>query len=138
MKWAARPSAEVEQGRSGVAEPIKVRCSKSISPPQPGSLNSSASSATDGNLLECNGAALECAHLTRGDVIGKPFWETFWRSVTPTAQEDLRDAILRAARGEPGTTASNTGGKSARNPAEPPRVPDSSDRGQSGRCGTGA
>ncbi len=55
---------------------------------------------TDGILLECNRAALEGGGLTRAEVIGKPFWETFWWTVTPQTQADLRDAIARAARGE--------------------------------------
>jgi PAS domain S-box-containing protein len=55
---------------------------------------------TDGILLECNRAALDGGGLTRDDVIGKPFWETFWWTVTPKTQEDLRDAIMRAAQGE--------------------------------------
>jgi PAS domain S-box-containing protein len=55
---------------------------------------------TDGVLLECNRAALEDRGLTREDVIGKPLWETFWWTVTPKTQEDLRDAIMRAAQGE--------------------------------------
>jgi PAS domain S-box-containing protein len=55
---------------------------------------------TDGILLECNRAALDGGGLTRNDVIGKPFWETFWWTVTPKTQADLRDAIRRAAQGE--------------------------------------
>jgi PAS domain S-box-containing protein len=56
--------------------------------------------STDGILLEINRAALEGGALTRDEIIGKPFWETFWWTVTPKTQEDLRDAIMRAARGE--------------------------------------
>src|SRR5581483_5760919 len=54
----------------------------------------------DGILLECNRAALESGGLTRDDVIGKPFWETFWWTVTPMMQEEIRKAIYRAALGE--------------------------------------
>ena len=43
---------------------------------------------------------LDGGGLTRDDVTGKPFWETFWWTVTPKTQEDLRDAIRRAAQGE--------------------------------------
>jgi PAS domain S-box-containing protein len=56
---------------------------------------------TDGVLLECNRAALVAGGLTRDDVIGKPFWETYWWTCSPKTQEDLRNAIARAARGEP-------------------------------------
>lgn len=55
---------------------------------------------TDGILLECNRAALESGGVTRDDVIGKPFWETFWWTVTRAMQEELRKAIHRAAQGE--------------------------------------
>lgn len=55
---------------------------------------------TDGILLECNRAALESCELTRDDVIGKPFWETFWCTVTPTIQAELRKAVHRAAQDE--------------------------------------
>src|SRR5215469_4048041 len=55
---------------------------------------------TDGILLECNRAALESSGLTRDDVIGKPFWETFWWTVTPKMQDELCKAIHRAAKGE--------------------------------------
>ncbi|HKR93743.1 MAG TPA: PAS domain-containing protein, partial [Candidatus Angelobacter sp.] len=55
---------------------------------------------TKGILLECNRAALESGGLTRDDVIGKPFWETFWCTVTPTIQQEVRKAVHRAAQGE--------------------------------------
>jgi PAS domain S-box-containing protein len=55
---------------------------------------------TDGILLECNRAALVAGGLTRDDVIGKPFWETYWWTCSSKTQEDLRNAIARAARGE--------------------------------------
>lgn len=54
----------------------------------------------NGILLECNRAALEAGGVTREEVIGKPFWETMWWTVTPKTQEDLRRAIRRAAQGE--------------------------------------
>jgi PAS domain S-box-containing protein len=55
---------------------------------------------TDGILLECNRAALVAGGLTRDDVIGKPFGETYWWTCSLKTQEDLRDAIARAAKGE--------------------------------------
>jgi PAS domain S-box-containing protein len=54
----------------------------------------------DGILLECNRAALAAGGLTREDVIGKPFWETYWWTCSKKTQDDLRDAIARAAAGE--------------------------------------
>ncbi|HET9906940.1 MAG TPA: PAS domain S-box protein, partial [Anaerolineales bacterium] len=55
----------------------------------------------EGTLLEANRAALEFDHNTREEVIGRPFWETPWWAYTPGAQESLRNAIERAANGEP-------------------------------------
>jgi PAS domain S-box-containing protein len=55
---------------------------------------------TDGILVECNRTALVAGGLSRTDVIAKPFWESFWWTVTPKTQEELRDAIRRAAAGE--------------------------------------
>jgi len=55
---------------------------------------------TQGIVLKCNRAALDGGGLTRAEVEGKPFWETFWWTVSPQTQADLRDAIRRAATGE--------------------------------------
>ena len=55
---------------------------------------------TDGVLIEANRAPLEAANLSREDVIGKPFWETYWWSYSPDVQRQLRDALRRAANGE--------------------------------------
>ena len=54
----------------------------------------------DGTLLECNRTALEEGGITPDEVFGKPFWETFWWTVTPETQDELRTAIARAAQGE--------------------------------------
>jgi PAS domain S-box-containing protein len=56
--------------------------------------------APDGSLLEANHAALDSAGLRREDVIGKPFWDTRWWSVSPKARERLQQAIQRAGKGE--------------------------------------
>ena len=53
----------------------------------------------DGTILECNRKALEGGGITPEEVVGKPFWETFWWTVAPETQEDLRNAIARAAQG---------------------------------------
>src|SRR5215475_2241166 len=53
----------------------------------------------DGTVLECNRKALEDGGIPPEEVVGKPFWETFWWTVAPETQEDLRNAIVRAAQG---------------------------------------
>ena len=54
----------------------------------------------DGTLLEANQTALDFAGLTPGDVIDRPFWEARWWTLSPKTQEQLRKAVIRAARGE--------------------------------------
>ena len=54
----------------------------------------------DGILTEVNQTALDFAGLAESDVIGKPFWETPWWTHSPELQEQLRDAVSRAASGE--------------------------------------
>ena len=56
--------------------------------------------ALDGVLIDANDAPLRAAGLERSDVIGKPFWETYWWCYSPKVQQDLQDALGRAARGE--------------------------------------
>ncbi|MDB6037007.1 MAG: Blue-light-activated protein, partial [Verrucomicrobiales bacterium] len=55
---------------------------------------------TEGILIEVNQAPLAAAGLKMEDVLGKPFAETPWWSQSPAAQQQLREAIVRAARGE--------------------------------------
>lgn len=54
----------------------------------------------DGRVLEVNRAPLEVAGLTREDVVGRDFAETYWWSHDPIAQKTFRDALHRATRGE--------------------------------------
>ena len=54
----------------------------------------------DGVLVEANEAPLRAANLKREDVIGKPFWETYWWSYSPKVQQELQAALRRAACGE--------------------------------------
>ncbi len=54
----------------------------------------------DGMLLDCNRAALEGGGRTGEEVIGRPFWETFWWRGAPQVQSALRAVIARAAKGE--------------------------------------
>jgi PAS domain S-box-containing protein len=53
----------------------------------------------DGTLLEANRVALEFGGVESEDVLGKPFWDTYWWSHSKAAQARLRDAIARAAAG---------------------------------------
>jgi PAS domain S-box-containing protein len=54
----------------------------------------------DGTVLEANQTALQATGATREEVVGRPFWETRWWSVSEEARKQLREAILRAADGE--------------------------------------
>jgi PAS domain S-box-containing protein len=54
----------------------------------------------DGTLLEANETALEFGGLQAEEVIGRPFWEIRWWQTSPQTQDQLREAIARAARGE--------------------------------------
>jgi len=53
-----------------------------------------------GTLLEVNRAALEGAGSTLDELVGKPFWEAHWWTISPETQARLRDAVSRAAEGE--------------------------------------
>ena len=55
---------------------------------------------SDGILLEANQTALDFGGLTAEDVIGRPFWECHWWTISPATQAELRAAVTRAARGE--------------------------------------
>ena len=56
--------------------------------------------APDGTLLEANETALGFAGIGVAEVVGRPFWETPWWRDDPAAQQQLRQAIARAAAGE--------------------------------------
>ena len=53
-----------------------------------------------GTLVEANATALSLAHVPADQVLGKPFWDTPWWQHSPELQEQLKNAINRAARGE--------------------------------------
>src|ERR1700687_1728924 len=53
-----------------------------------------------GILIEANRPALEAAGLKPEDVLGKPFEETCWWTYSREVQQQLREAIARAVRGE--------------------------------------
>jgi len=54
----------------------------------------------DGILVEANHSPLKAAGLKAEDVLGKPFADTPWWRGSPQVQQQLRDAIARAAAGE--------------------------------------
>lgn len=54
----------------------------------------------DGKIIEANQTALDYVGLTTADVVGKPFWETPWWSMSSKARELLKQGIKTAARGE--------------------------------------
>ncbi|MEB3356833.1 MAG: PAS domain-containing protein, partial [Synechococcales bacterium] len=54
----------------------------------------------DGILLEANQAALTFGGLTRSQVIGKPFWQAHWWTLSPEIQTRLQRAIAQARLGE--------------------------------------
>jgi PAS domain S-box-containing protein len=55
----------------------------------------------DGVLIEVNRASLEVAGLKPEEVLGKPFSETYWWAYDPAVQQQLAEAIERAAAGKP-------------------------------------
>lgn len=54
----------------------------------------------DGTLLDANEPALTAGGIRREDVIGRPFWEARWWTISPATQDALRAAVARAAGGE--------------------------------------
>ncbi len=54
----------------------------------------------EGILLQANQTALKSANLQPEDVVGKPFWETYWWSYSPAVQAEMKADIERAAQGE--------------------------------------
>jgi PAS domain S-box-containing protein len=53
----------------------------------------------DGTMIECNRVALDAAALGPEDVIGRPFWETYWWSWSPAVAARLKEAVREAAAG---------------------------------------
>ena len=54
----------------------------------------------DGVVLDCNQAPVTMAGLTREDVIGKPFIDTYWLNYSPAVQEQVRRIIQRVGQGK--------------------------------------
>ncbi|WP_353928965.1 PAS domain S-box protein [Okeanomitos corallinicola TIOX110] len=55
---------------------------------------------TQGILLEVNQKALKFGGLELEDVVNKPFWETYWWTISTATQKELKQAIALAAQGE--------------------------------------
>ncbi|MEN8761028.1 MAG: PAS domain S-box protein [Thiogranum sp.] len=56
---------------------------------------------TDGLLLEVNQTALDFGGLRQADVVGRPFWDTYWWCYSTQVQDRLKAAIREASRGKP-------------------------------------
>jgi len=54
----------------------------------------------DGTLLEANQTALDFGGISHGDIVGRPFWEARWWTISAETQNQLKDAIRQAAAGE--------------------------------------
>lgn len=54
----------------------------------------------NGIVLEINQTALDFAGINREEVVGKPFWEAKWWTISLNTQEQLKTAIASAANGE--------------------------------------
>ena len=54
----------------------------------------------EGILLEANQTALASGGLILEEAINRPFWETKWWTISTATQEQLKEAIARAASGE--------------------------------------
>ncbi|MFH7027731.1 MAG: PAS domain S-box protein [Heteroscytonema crispum UTEX LB 1556] len=54
----------------------------------------------DGTLLEINQTALNFGGLNYADVIGQPFWDTWWWRISEATQNRLKSAIAKAASGQ--------------------------------------
>lgn len=55
---------------------------------------------TEGILIDANRTALSFINIPPAEVLGKPFWDTPWWSHSPEVQENLKNAIRKAALGE--------------------------------------
>jgi PAS domain S-box-containing protein len=55
----------------------------------------------DGTVLEANQTALNLGGLKQEDVVGRPFWDTYWWRYSTAVQNRLKAAIREAAQGKP-------------------------------------
>lgn len=54
----------------------------------------------NGTLIEANQTALDFGGFSLSEVAGKQFWETSWWTISQEIQDQLKDAVSRAAKGE--------------------------------------
>ena len=54
----------------------------------------------EGIVVELNQAALNFGGLQLADVVNRPLWETYWWTISPKTQDQLKQAIARTAQGE--------------------------------------
>lgn len=54
---------------------------------------------TLGTVLEINQTALDSGDLRLEEVIGRPFWETYWWQISPRTKRQLQDSLKRASQG---------------------------------------
>lgn len=54
----------------------------------------------DGTLLEANQTILDFGGISLSEVVGKPFWQTYWWQISEQTQLDLQRAIALARQGE--------------------------------------
>ncbi len=54
----------------------------------------------DGTMVDVNRGPLEIAGLVRADVLGRPFWQTWWWSHDDGTRARIRRAVDRARAGE--------------------------------------
>lgn len=55
----------------------------------------------DGTLIEANRLSLQMCGYRAEEELGKPFWETGWFHGSKELQQEVRNAVLRAAQGQP-------------------------------------
>ena len=55
---------------------------------------------TDGTLLEANQTTLDFSGEKLEDIVNRPFWEARWWTISSKTQEQLKNAIARAATGK--------------------------------------
>jgi PAS domain S-box-containing protein len=53
----------------------------------------------DGTPLEANQTALDFGGISHADIVGRPFWEARWWTISAETQNQLKDAIACAAKG---------------------------------------
>jgi PAS domain S-box-containing protein len=54
----------------------------------------------DGVIIAANQTALQFAGISESDVLNKPFWETHWWKHSKPLQDQLRQAVRKAAQGD--------------------------------------